>query len=239
MLKLPSAEGAESGLRYLDVGAGPGLITAAISHHFSVTHVVEPNPSVKFLENYHSHGWEVTPRAFQQVTFPDDTAFDFVLCSHMLYHVPIPEWSAFVQKAYKLLRPGGVLLLLLNGPRGPWHALMESLAKGSGGECMHSGHLLKAIEKAGLAAQTEVSAVTTSFKVPAGSASLAASFRSVVRTFTLSDVWTVDAYDALPAAERQRIEKRIDAFVDSQLTKSDGTLELNPMEDYIIIRRPA
>jgi SAM-dependent methyltransferase len=101
----------------LDIGAGRGNLAKPISQHFEHTTIVEPNPH--FFEEVmtwardcerpmsgHNDIWDKVQL---------DIVADLIFISHVLYYVPLEDHLAFVNKAYDLLRPGGCMVLALNG----------------------------------------------------------------------------------------------------------------------------
>ncbi|WP_192485256.1 MULTISPECIES: class I SAM-dependent methyltransferase [Cysteiniphilum] len=101
--------------RFLDIGAGEGKITKKISPHFNNTLAIEPNPTyaslLKSIDNL-----TVINQTFQEVKLTEQ--YNFILCSHVLYHVDEKDWDAFALKAYKALAPGGVLMFVVPSNKG-------------------------------------------------------------------------------------------------------------------------
>ena len=80
---------------YLDIGAGPGHITKNIFHNFNETDILEPNDEYEHLYR------EIKYNRLIKSKFLDyDTKvnYDFILCSHVLYHVPHDDWKQFINK---------------------------------------------------------------------------------------------------------------------------------------------
>ena len=100
---------------FLDIGCGPGRITKVLSSLFESTTVIEPNSCQ--LESFREH----SQIKFYNTTFEDYykkigalasspsvatscTAasidevekFDFILCSHVFYHIPDENWTSVI-----------------------------------------------------------------------------------------------------------------------------------------------
>lgn len=88
---------------FLDIGAGPATITNRLSKFFKSTTVIEPNKA--FASVYEGKGFISYIGNFQDITINQE--YDFILCSHVLYHVPHVEWASFLKKLYALIRSGG------------------------------------------------------------------------------------------------------------------------------------
>lgn len=100
---------------YLDIGAGEGKITRNLLQFFDQTTAVEPNPEyTNYLQKL--PGLKVIDTLFQQVEMRDN--FDFILCSHVMYHVAQDEWECFILKAYHQLKTGGKLMFVLPSDKG-------------------------------------------------------------------------------------------------------------------------
>lgn len=102
---------------FLDIGAGGGALTIPVSQLFESTTVVEPNPRMaeKFRRRYpefrvFESGWETADVGKEH--------FDLVLCSHVLYYIPVGSWESVVGRMYSFLAPGGCLAIVLQSPLG-------------------------------------------------------------------------------------------------------------------------
>lgn len=118
---------------FIDIGAGPGIITRAISKFFDQTVVVEPLPD--FQAYYQSLGMTVI-----RAPYPAQSArlrADFILAAHLLYHIPLENWGMIIKQMVQQLEPGGILMIVLTAPRGNWHNLCLQLNP----EYPHSGYL--------------------------------------------------------------------------------------------------
>lgn len=90
----------------LEVGAGTGEITRALSKIHEVT---ATDLSPKMVEEIRKklHIPTVVCDA-QELPFPD-ASFDTVVCGEAIYYLDEPE--RFIAEAYRVLRPGGTLLI--------------------------------------------------------------------------------------------------------------------------------
>jgi SAM-dependent methyltransferase len=107
-----------SRLRVLDVGCGVGLvhryIAAAVGSLYG-TDVSRTSIEVARNENpdvvYESYDGRALP-------YPD-ARFDCAYAICVLHHVPVPQWQEFVAEMRRVVRPGGLVLLIEHNPLNP------------------------------------------------------------------------------------------------------------------------
>ncbi len=101
----------ELGDRVLELGAGPGLVTAALATRTSELTAVEIDPALartarRAVARY-PHATVVEADA-TRLPFPDHE-FSAVVCMTMLHHLPDPAaQNRLFAEAARVLRPGGV-----------------------------------------------------------------------------------------------------------------------------------
>jgi SAM-dependent methyltransferase len=102
---------------FLDIGAGTGTLTAIISTFFSDTTVIEPNKKQAdhFRRRYppfhvFEEKWEAADLS--------PKLFDFIFCSHVLYHISTDQWLDAVKKMYVHLKENGRIAIILQSPAG-------------------------------------------------------------------------------------------------------------------------
>src|SRR6185369_9619243 len=111
--RLPGREAA------LEIGCGPGRLMRPMSRYFAEVHGVDVSDEMIRLARERLRG---TPHTYPQVTsgadlgmFPTEK-FDFVYSYAVFQHVPSADvvWS-YLREARRVVKPGGVLRLQLNG----------------------------------------------------------------------------------------------------------------------------
>lgn len=95
--------------RFLDIGSGTGIATAAAHAAGLTTTALEIEPDFVTATRM-LPGVEVVPALFENFESPPGS-FDYILMSHVLEHVHDP--LAFVEKAARMLARGGLLWVLL------------------------------------------------------------------------------------------------------------------------------
>nr|VFK19675.1 MAG: Methyltransferase domain-containing protein [Candidatus Kentron sp. LPFa] len=116
--------------RFLDIGAGRGSITKALSPNFNQTTIVEPN--TLFFKGVSNWATETGVKMdgfnadWFNVDFPSSD-IDLTMISHVLYYIPVEKRFQFVRKAYDTLNPGGYLVILLASVTSGSHHLWRHL----------------------------------------------------------------------------------------------------------------
>jgi hypothetical protein len=100
---------------FIDIGAGNGQLTSWIASSFDTTVLVEPNRAQLLGASKHlSRGVFIKARAqeLQNECRLFETA-DFILFSHVLFHIDVADWLNCLRTATLFLRRGGFLCLIL------------------------------------------------------------------------------------------------------------------------------
>lgn len=92
--------------KLLDIGFGEGGLLSVAEKNNWECYGTELSP--QSLEYGDKKGWKVAKDAFADERFPQN-GFDIVTLIELIEHVPNPD--DFLQTAYKMLRPGGLLYL--------------------------------------------------------------------------------------------------------------------------------
>lgn len=109
------------GLRVLDVGCGPGWLweAAARRRPCVALELTLADLSAGMVDEALGRarqvaGWRVRGQCADAMALPfADGAFDVVVASHMLYHLPVPARG--VAEIARVLAPGGTALIATNG----------------------------------------------------------------------------------------------------------------------------
>jgi len=148
-----------SGQRALDVGCGPGVLTAQLASRLGATDVVAIDPSPPFVVAARSRipGVEVHVGSAEDLPFPDDS-FDLAVAQLVVHFMNDPV--AGLAEMARVTRPGGLVAANVwdhAGVSGPlttfWRAVRdidpqaidESARPGT-----REGHLVRLFEEAGL-----------------------------------------------------------------------------------------
>jgi SAM-dependent methyltransferase len=102
----------------IDVGAGLGKLTEKLETEFDEITVLDINSEVRDELTKHEK-YEVIISDF--FDFQTDKKYDFVLCSHVMYHFNKTEMKSFIDKLQSLVKPGGYCFIALIAPRGRNH----------------------------------------------------------------------------------------------------------------------
>jgi 2-polyprenyl-3-methyl-5-hydroxy-6-metoxy-1,4-benzoquinol methylase len=95
--------------RMLDMGGGPGLVSAALAQRFShLTGVVQDLPLTAGVAQSHLDAAGVSARFSAVSELADNDRFDIIWCSSFLHFVADPRQT--LAGLYRRLKPGGVLI---------------------------------------------------------------------------------------------------------------------------------
>ena len=151
--------GIGAGQRVLDVGCGPGALTAELVNRVGAASVsaVEPSDSFAAAARERLPGVEVRQSAAEQLPFPDGT-FDAALAQLVVHFMADPVHG--LREMRRVTRPGGTVAACVwdhAGGRGPlaafWSAVREldpAADDESGLAGVREGHLAQLFAQAGL-----------------------------------------------------------------------------------------
>lgn len=132
--RLVEASGVVPGDDVLDVGCGTGYFTsrlaAAAMPGGAVTGIDPSESMIDFCRQRIPGDISFVTGTAQQLPF-DDGAFDVVASSMTIHHIPAEARFTSMNEMYRVLRPGGRLLIA--DERMPENALLRRLLEGLGG----------------------------------------------------------------------------------------------------------
>jgi SAM-dependent methyltransferase len=155
-----AAVGLRPGQRALDVGCGPGALTALLVDRLGPDAVAAIDPSASFVDAARSRfpGVEVTLGSAEELPYADD-AFDAALAQLVVHFMSDPV--AGLAEMGRVTRPGGVVAACVwdfaggNGPLSTFWAAVHDLDPGADDESglagVRDGHLVELAREAGLA----------------------------------------------------------------------------------------
>ncbi|HEX7266944.1 MAG TPA: methyltransferase domain-containing protein [Streptosporangiaceae bacterium] len=200
--------GVRRGQQALDVGCGPGALTAELVGRLGADAVYAVDPSPPFADAVAERlpGVEVSVAAAERLPFPDG-AFDAALAQLVVHFMTDPV--AGLREMGRVTRPDGVVAACVwdhGGDRGPlssfWHAvrgLDPAAPDESGMAGVGEGELARLFDQAGLAG-----AEATTLTVRAGSAT----FEQWWQPFTLGVGPAGDYVASLTPERRQQLRER-------------------------------
>jgi SAM-dependent methyltransferase len=167
--QLADLAGVRAGQRALDVGCGPGALTAELVDRLGASHVAAVDPSEPFVEAARARHPGVTVQRASAEALPfESAAFDVALAQLVVHFMADPV--AGIGEMARVTRPGGVVAASVwdhAGDGGPlsvfWTAARQvhpGVHDESGLAGAREGHLAELFEAAGLR-DVEASTVTS------------------------------------------------------------------------------
>ncbi|MEV6556846.1 class I SAM-dependent methyltransferase [Nocardia sp. NPDC051756] len=121
--RLVALSGAAPGRQVVDIGCGPGDLARKLAVRVGPGgSVVGIDPAVEMIDYATEHSNAVTNCRFelaaaQTLPLPDAT-FDVVTSTFAMHHIPEAQRRAAIAQMFRILRPGGTLLLADTHPTG-------------------------------------------------------------------------------------------------------------------------
>lgn len=204
---------------FLDIGAGNGYLTAAISSHFEHCSVIEP--SAEFSTHLATLGFETQTATFQQAVISNQ--YDYVLCSYVLFNVALNEWPSFLDKLVASIAKGGMGTIIMTAPRGAHHEMSHSLNSNYKNstpviEYLNRNNIKYSVEHA--ISQHPVETLEEMY--------------TLCRFIFLEDCFSPEKYFSLSETEREQLDKKIRDYALKQKL-DDGTYQLKAHVDVINI----
>src|SRR5580704_19230404 len=163
--------GVRHGQRVLDVGCGPGALTAELVSRVGASSVCAVEPSASFAAAVRERlpGVDVRQSAAERLPFPSD-AFSVALAQLVVHFMADPVQG--LREMRRVTRPGGTVAACVwdyAGGRGPlaafWSAVREvdpAADDESGLAGVREGHLAHLFAQAGLGEQAQATTLTVS-----------------------------------------------------------------------------
>ncbi|MUL64484.1 hypothetical protein BOO86_08430 [Mycobacterium sp. CBMA 234] len=110
-----TASGAKAGHRVLDIACGPGALAAALADRVGPSgEVLGVDAAHEMVDYARAHSRRSNCRfeygIAQSLDLPDNS-FDVITCTFAMHHIPFGDRDAAIAEMWRVLRPGGSLLL--------------------------------------------------------------------------------------------------------------------------------
>lgn len=206
----------------LDVGAGPGTVARRLAPHFGSLTLLEPNREQ--LAGFDLPGAKLIHDTLEG--FRTEEKYDLVLCSHVLYHVPIPEWGGFVERLLTFVKPGGFCVVVLGSANGQNYELHRDFTQ----TVITSEQLFSALKEKHLSHESV--RVTNGFR-----ADTFEEMYTLCRFFVLEDCCTPEQLAALSEEAKRQLDAKIRLHAE-RCRGADGVYRLEQDEDIVILPKP-
>lgn len=206
----------------LDVGAGPGAIARRLAPHFGSLTLLEPNREQ--LGAFELPGARLIHGTLESFQSPEQ--YELVLCSHMLYHVPVSEWGGAIERLLSFVRPGGYCLVVLGSARGQNYEMHRDFTQ----TVITSEQLKTVLGEKRL--PFEVIETRNGF-----SAATFEEMYTLCRFFVFEDCYTAPQLAALSDDEARALDARIRDHA-GRCRDADGVYRLRQGDEFILIPKP-
>jgi predicted SAM-dependent methyltransferase len=204
------------------VGAGSGKVAERLAPHFDSLTLLEPNHNQ--IAGFKLEKAKILLEPLERYHSPEQ--YELVVCSHVLYHVPLSDWGAFIDRLLTFVRPGGYCVIVMAAGRGPTYQLCRDFS-----ELMLFGeHLLTTVQQKRL--PHELLATMSGFV-----AKTFEEMNTLCRFFVLEGCYTAEQLAALSQDEVRALDEKIRGHAE-RCRGADGVYRLEQDEDLIIIPKP-
>ncbi|NOK32929.1 class I SAM-dependent methyltransferase [Corallococcus exercitus] len=205
----------------LDVGAGAGSVAERLAPLFDSLTLLEPNPEQS--ARFRHEKAKVLPVSLEG--FDSQDRYDLVVCSHVMYHVPVSEWGGFIDRLLGFVRPGGTCLMVMAAARGPTYEMCREFSD----TLFFSEHIATELRRKQL--PHEPIATMSGF-----AANTFEEMETLCRFLVLEGCFTADQLADLSPDAWRSLDARIRAHAE-RCRQPDGTYRLAQDEDVILIPR--
>ncbi|MCE9667736.1 class I SAM-dependent methyltransferase [Myxococcus stipitatus] len=206
----------------LDVGAGAGRVAERLAPYFESLTLLEPNREQ--VAGFRLEKARVLVEPFEH--HRSEEKYDLVLCSHVLYHVPLADWGAFIERLLGCVKPGGYCVIVMAAGRGPTYELCRDFSE----SLLFGEHLVTTLRRMRL--PHEVVATMSGFR-----AKTFEEMYTLCRFFVLEGCFTSEQLAALSADEARLLDEKLQLRAE-RCRDADEVYRLEQDEDLVLIPRP-
>jgi SAM-dependent methyltransferase len=208
----------------IDVGAGIGILTHHFKSDFDEITVLDINPAVEVDLKVHPYKVEIC----DFFKYETDKKYDFVLCSHVMYHFDEQQMKDFIIKLQSLVSPGGYCFIALIAPRGKNHLFHEKFKP----DYVNSQQITKILEKEGVLFD-RIEAASPHHLITDDPAMM----RSLLKFFLIENCLR-QASSSLPDEQIKLINILLDEEVAKAKLPDSNVHDFEQEDDYFLIRGP-
>jgi SAM-dependent methyltransferase len=205
----------------LDIGTGNGNISKHITPLFDNMTLLEPNK--EYIRMYNGIKYD-SLISLDFLNYETDLKYDVILCSHVLYHVPVHLWQTFIEKMYNMLNDDGVCIIVHVTNYGEMHELRKLVNP----EYHNSKTIVDIVQKLQyiydiIPIDSILSAVGKDYE----------KFKFLVELFTIDDCFEKEYLDNV--GDKKYIYNHINNYI--PLLKKNNTYSANFNSDIIVINK--
>lgn len=202
---------------YMDIGAGTGTMGKLMSEYFEQIHLIEPNNEHNYndIKNCVSHRTNYLNMNF-------DNKMNFILCSHVLYHIDINLWENVVLKMKNQLDENGKGVIIMISDSGRFHDLLFSLNE----NYSNSKKVKDILNKNNI--KYNLIKYNTTFRTNDYDR-----FKCLLKLFVIDDCFSPEEYKNFDEDKKNYIEEKINEYI--KTCKIDDEYIYVEDDDFIII----
>ncbi|QPF93895.1 class I SAM-dependent methyltransferase [Bradyrhizobium commune] len=161
-------EGALRPLDVLDIGCGQGLIHPHLPPEKSGIRLTGIDVAGTVIEEARASNPDVHYDVYEGTRLPyQDRSFDIAYAIAVMHHVPPDDWKSFLVEAARVVRPGGLVIIIEHNPVNPLtQKIVRSCPFDQNAVLLHSGQLAKLFRAAGLVDPKRQFIIFTPFDTP-------------------------------------------------------------------------
>jgi SAM-dependent methyltransferase len=205
----------------LDVGAGIGVLTQHLECDFKEITVLDINTEVE--KELSSHHYDVKICDFFE--FKTEKKYDFVLCSHVMYHFDERQMKDFINKLQSLVNPGGYCFIALIAPRGKNHQFHVKFNP----DYLNSTQIIRILEQEKVSFDRIEAAAPHHLKT-----NTVYEMRSLLKFFLIENCLRKNS-SSLQSEETEKINKVIEEEVTNYQIPGSDKCDYEQEDDYFVI----
>ncbi len=104
----------------LDFGCGDGIMSYEVKKLFPLSHIIGVDPSIESIHLAKENAPDCTFYELgESLELFKMNMFDIIYCAGVFHHIPFEKHNNCIKELYRILKPGGILILFELNPLNP------------------------------------------------------------------------------------------------------------------------